>query len=584
MSQSNVPQKSICGDSQCPGLSCKGCQAFRESEEIHMRIQCRNKSPSCCAGKPCDKCFNEQYPKHNQLQTRRGAVGGGSASDVVPSQEVHGSSNQEICYECNQPLGSNTQACGICASVAELPTNPAQPNIQYDDNFGPMINSFGPCTDDTTQRTLECFLMSFEASNKNRVPFTEIFGFNRNASLLRRLLSQGVILGIEGFNNSCYYVVVFWMLSQGNMHERINTDCLSGHILYKILWDLRAGLFVGRDIVEAFRLSLREYPLVQSSTIDFEKDMDDIGYLLGLLEDNEVGILKKGPMLSDTACSFHIHEITAVEHGTIQQALCASMKSPSPVLQDGSIISFQFCQQKTQKGDKFTKQTLGTDFEFPYNGVIVNGKLFRPKMFIIYIDGEKHYLMVLCIGELYFLANSLSASQCGHYLPEMREISEQDAMELFRTQAHTIVFECVGNFWPPPIQPYPSVSDTWFPPPPPAPCAQVAYALPPPPPQLQQACGAQSAQPLPPPPQTANAKVYRRVLNIDTNLMDMIYCKNSWSLNIKGRNGKNLATGEIIGTGKTCQYKFGDSFFSSRDELEIALQAKYGKESRLNFC
>ena len=217
--------------------------------------------------------------------------GGKPRSDVAPLQAVHGSSDQEQCGECKKPLGSNIQACGICASVAELPTNPAQPVIQYHHNFGPMENSFGPCTNATTQRTLESFQSSFKASKKNGFPFTEIFGFKRNASLLRRLLSQGVILGIEGFNNSCYYVVVFWMLSQGNMHERINTDCLSGHILYKILWDLRAGLFVGRDIVEAFRLSLREYHLVQSSTIDFEKDMDDIGYLLGLLEDDEVGIL-----------------------------------------------------------------------------------------------------------------------------------------------------------------------------------------------------------------------------------------------------------------------------------------------------
>jgi hypothetical protein len=65
--------------------------------------------------------------------------------------------------------------------------------------------------------------------------------------------------------------------------------------------------------------------------------------------------------------------------------------------------------------------------------------------------------------------------------------------------------------------------------------------------------------------------------------MDMIYAKSSWFLNTKGRDGKNLATGEIIRTGKTCQYKFGDSVLLSRDSLEIALQAKYGKESRQCF-
>jgi hypothetical protein len=166
------------------------------------------------------------------------------------------------------------------------------------------------------------------------------------------------------------------------------------------------------------------------------------------------------------------------------------VSSPSPVPENGSIVSFQFFQQRGGNG-RFMGQTLGTNFEFPHDGVFLAGKLLRPKMFIIYTS--QHYLVVLCVGESFFLSNSLSASQCGHFLPETREISEQDAMELFRTQAHTIVFECVGNFWPPPIQPYPSVSDTWFPPPPPAqcapdhwvpsppppvPCAQVAQALP----------------------------------------------------------------------------------------------------------
>jgi hypothetical protein len=437
----------------------------------------------------------------------------------------------------------------------DSPLNPAQPPIHYDPDFGPLKGSFGKCTLETTRKTLEDFRTSFKASKKHGFPFTGIYRFKRRASLICGLLSNGTILGIEGFNNSCFYVVVFWMLSQGNMHERINTECLSGYILYKILWDLRAGLFVGRDIVEAFRLSLREYPLVQSSTIDFEKDMDDIGYLLGLLEDDEVGILRKGPMLSHTGCSFHVHELIAVEHGTIQEALCASMKSPSPVLQDCSIILFQFCQQKTQKGDKFTRQTLGTNFEFPYNGVIVNGKLFRPKMFIIYIYGEKHYLVVLCVGDSYFLANSLSASQCGHYLPEMREISEQEAMGLFRTQAHTIVFECIGNAYAPP---------------PPVPSTQVAQ-VPPPPPQVP--CASGPLVPSPPPP-ASSVKVAHGSQKHTGNL-PMIYGRNKWFLNTKSINGRRLAEGGIIGSGSTKQYKFGESVFSSKDALETVLRTEY---------
>lgn len=488
-------QQSLCGDPQCNRSSCQDCAGIEEAII-------------------------------NSLQSQPVALGGGNGLDIQPIQPFN--IHTEICDECNQPLGSNTHACVICASVAELPTNPAQPKIAYHNDFGPIIYSFSPFTDLTAHVTLESFNRSFEASKRNRVPFTGITSFKRTASLLRMLLGQGVILGIEGFNNSCFWVVVFWMLSQGNMHERINTDCLSGHILYKILWDLRCGLFVGRNIVEAFRLSLLEYPSVQRNMS--ENGMDDPNCVLVILED--LGILRKGPILSETGCSFHIHEVRGENSApSIQEALCASVSSSSPVPEVGSIISFQFCQQRGN--GLFTGQTLGTDFEFPHDGVILNGKLLSPKMFIIYTS--QHYLVVLCVGDAFFLSNSLSASQCGHFLPETREISEKKAMELFRTQAHTIVFECVGNYLPPPIQP-PSVSDTWFPPPPPpAPCAQVALIPSPPQPQ----CAQVAWVPSPPPRSASCVKVspYPKQ-NSPLTQSDITVSGEKWSCNGRAFSGK----------------------------------------------
>ena len=304
-------------------------------------MKCPDENQRCTDSHQCDFC--QGIAQSLVERSGGGAVGGGKPrSDVVPLQPIHGSSDQEQCGECKKPLGSNIQACGICASVAELPTNPAQPVIQYHDNFGPMKNSFGPCTNATTQRTLESFQSSFEASKKNGFPFTGITGFKRRASLLRMLLGERkVIIGFEGMNNSCFFTSVLWMLSQGNMHERINTDCLSGHILYKILWDLRCGLFVGRDIVEAFRLSLHDYPVFQR-TIQ-ETSMDDPILLLSILE--ELEIIRKGPILSETGCSFHIHEVRGENPApSIQDALCASVSSPSHFPEDGFITSFQLCE------------------------------------------------------------------------------------------------------------------------------------------------------------------------------------------------------------------------------------------------
>lgn len=527
MSQLNDPEQQDsfgCGQNGCGnhGSLCPTCdKSFMDS----TKMKCPDRNPRCSDKNQCDFC---QATKHSLVENMGGAVGGGKARDVAPLQAVHGSSDQKKCDECNQPLGSNTRECGFCASVAELPTNSAQPKINYHDDFGPEKGSFGPCTDATTEMTLKNFQKSFEDSKRNGFPFTGITGFKRRASLLRMLLSLGVILGIEGFNNSCFWVVVFWMLSQGNMHERINTDCLSGHILYKILWDLRCGLFVGRDIVEAFRLSLREYPSVQRNMS--ENGMDDPNCVLVILED--LGILRKGPILSETGCSFHIHEVRGENPASsIQEALCASVSSPSPVPEVGSIISFQFCQQRGN--GRFTAQTLGTDFKFPHDGVILNGKLLRPKMFIIY--NSKHYRVVLCVGEAFFLSNSLSASQCGHFLPEKREIFEKEAMELFRTQAHTIVFECVGNYLPPPIQP-PSVSDTWFPPPPPpAPCAQVALIPSPPQPQ----CAQVAWVPSPPPRSASCVKVspYPKQ-NSPLTQSDITVSGEKWSCNGRAFSGK----------------------------------------------
>lgn len=484
MSQKNhLQQQYPCGQNGCGnhGALCATCDA---SFTASTTTNCPDGNLRCSDKTPCELC---RSIAQSVVETRKGA--GGKVCDVKPLQPVHDSSNHELCSECGKTLGSNTVLCGICASVAESPLNPEQPNIAYDTMFGPMKDSFGPCTDKTTRTTLEAFQQSFDASKKNGFPFTGIDSFKRSASLVRGLLSSEVKLGIEGFNNSCYYVAVFWMLSQGNMHERINTKCRSGHILYKILWDLRACLFVGRDIVEAFRLSLQDYPLIKLSQTDFKLEMNDPSYLLGLLEDDEVGIVRKGPIVSDTGCSFHVHELNAIKHCSIQDALCASVSSHSHVPEDGSIISFQFSQQKSVR---FEGQILGTEFEFPHDGFFLAGKLLRPRMFIIY--KSHHFLVVLCVGDSFFLTNSISASQCGHFLPKTSEISKEKAMKIFRERAHTIVFECIGNAYPPPLAPSPHCAQSgWFPQPPqPVPYAQVAQPPPPPP---QAACAQVSLVP-----------------------------------------------------------------------------------------
>jgi hypothetical protein len=191
----------------------------------------------------------------------------------------------------------------------------------------------------------------------------------------------------------------------------------------------------------------------------------------------------------------------------------------------------------------------------------------------LYLSGITYLLprIMISYGQLWWKLYDDGNMVCENTGEMIRIIKSFFASDKFGQHFHV---------FPPPTRPDCGVEVARFlPPPPPAPCAQSGWFLPPPPPAP---CASGPLVP-PPPPQAAGVQVSHRVLKVDTNTMDMIYVKSSWFLNNKGRDGKNLATGEIIRTGKTCQYKFGDSVFLSRDSLEIALQAKYGKVSRQCF-
>jgi hypothetical protein len=574
-----LQKKSICSDPLCPGLSsCKGCLAFQESVAIYERIMCPYKDRSCKNAKLCDMCKatkdslkecpnqNPLYSEKSVVETKGLAIGGGKASDVKPLQ---GFLSDERCDGCGKTVGSNPQRCEFCASICESPFNPAQPLIHYDKYFGPVEGSFRPYTDLGIKRLLGDLKTMFEVANqRNGSKFPMINGKKVTVFRIRQLISQNCVLGIEGMNNSCFGVVCLWILSQGNAHTRIRTDCFAGYILYKILWELMTRLFVGRDLVDAFRISLEAYPNIKR-IIQFG-EMDDPILLLSLLE--EVGILTKGPIFSEIGCSFIMNEYKLEgrpQASSIQDAMLYSYTQLPvlPVPENGSIVSFQLCQQLPDQ--PLTKHILGTNFEFPHNGVFLDRMLLIPKMFIIY--NSQHYLVVLCVGEAFFLSNSLSASQCGHFLPEMREISEQEAMELFRTQAHTIVFECVGDV---PQSQASCTSDPLIPQSQPqVPCVSSGYVPSPPPPQVSSASG-----PLVPPPlpQVSCASGH-----FVPQLCIIYGGKGKWFLNDKiGINGKEIANGEILARDT---YSHGEQIFLSKKYLEDYLYITFRKVLNQDF-
>ena len=341
-------------------------------------------------------------------------------------------STEKVC-ECGKRQGSNRTNCGICASIWDSPSNTNQPEIPFDREIGPMKGSFGATSHEITRMVLEQLKIEYERIRQGLSSLPDMNSrlprFTTNA--IRNFLMEGYVFGIEGWNNSCFLVCVIWVLSQGDMWRRINTNTLSGYILYKIVFELRSRGFVGRDIIEAFRFSLREYSITRGGN-DLERGLNDPNEVLGLLE--ECTILLRGPMFSDIGgCSFVVNETRVNENhfNNVQDAVCASI-SDSGVPIEGSILSFQLCLQK-----------LGTQMPFPFDGIVVRGKLLRVKMF--YIFRAQHYEVVFCVGDTFIRANSLSASINGHFLPVMTEISENEAMRLFRECAHTIVFSCDGD-------------------------------------------------------------------------------------------------------------------------------------------
>ena len=222
--ESDLQQKPLCGEPQCPGSNCQLCKAIRISVDEHAMIKCPHGVPSCCAGKPCDNCFDEKYPIHNQLQTRKGAVGGGSASDVVPRQDFVVSSSGPICQGCQKPEGSNP-ACEECVMLktTEVP----------------------PFTRKYVEQLYWNMKSRFCPSQKGRI------------FKLVVLLSSLTIGSIDWTMHNCAFSTLVLMLSSSNEGmNSINQQTFAGYILAVIINHLQESGKCDPILLEVFRLEL----------------------------------------------------------------------------------------------------------------------------------------------------------------------------------------------------------------------------------------------------------------------------------------------------------------------------------------
>lgn len=618
------------------------------SDRLDKPVICESCNKPCGSNKDCDWCQDflksfetgsgdvpsMQRPQQTHKLVARGGSGGGSACEA-PSmprpQQTHklvgGGGAKDVpsitkslkCLgppTCQPTLGSLCDNCmeNQFAKLEEedkrnSPENPNPPqNVNLDPTgvYGPRsIHDLGACTEVEIEALRIELWALFQLFLQGRWHFSKKFP-STTSDDLDTLAKSHVSVGFEGHNNSCFTIMGFFLFCfDKQIRERIDTSKFAGFILRYITQEFRSRLFVDRKLIQLFR---KEAAKVMNG-LDDDDFIDRVSCpndYLARLEEYE--IVRKGPRVSNDEIADHQASATFVTNEIYRPSSdikkdgtrCDSLREAislviRPDIPSGSSVCFQLkediCVEFNDKNEKTAnaRPSGAGNMKFPEKGVTVGG--VNLSLIFFTIIERTHYRAIFCSDGKFFHFNSLSPLNEGHHLPVLTVLSRDEAIELWKKNAHTAVFKCEGS----------SEGQSQ------ASCAEVSSALPQPqplylesgldilpdfmqndlvsphPPQLLQACGAQSAQPLPPPPQTADAKVYRRVLKVDTNLMDMIYSKNRWFLNIKGRNGKNLATGEIIGTGKTCQYKFGDSVFSSRDDLEIALQAKYGKQSSQSF-
>jgi hypothetical protein len=711
MSKSNCSdQQSICGDPRCPGSSCQGCRAFRESEEIHAKIECPHKASYCCEGNLCDDC---QAMKNSLVEMRERSVGGGKAHDVDSRQEFSSDSLAKpvICELCKKSCGSdercewcidflksfetgggdvsssmprpkqtskfvarggsgggsaceassmprpqkthnpvgegraedvpsiteqlkclgpptcNPNAGGLCDNCMvghfavleeehkrNSPENPNPPqNVNTDSSgvYGPRdINELGACTTaeiDALRKELWCLFLLFIQERWN---FSKKFP-QTTSNVLEKLAESNVPVGFEGHNNSCFAIMGFFLFCfDKQIRDHIDTSKFAGFILRYITQEFRSRLFVDRKLIQLFR--------EEAAKVMNGRDDDDFTHRISCPNDylarlEASGIVRKGPRVSNheiaqSQASFVTNEIYRPSSRTSGDGMrCDSLREAfslviSPDIKSGSTVCFQFKENICVEFNDTNEKTANArpsgagNMMFPKQGVTVGGIILSLVFFTI-ID-RSHYRAIFYLDGKFFHFNSLSASNEGHHLPVLTVLSTHEAIELWKTNAHTAVFKCerssegqsqeapaeVSSALPQPQPLYlesgldilPDILPDFLP-------DFIQDRLVPPPPLLPD-CGAQVAQaPQPPLLPACGAQVAHHVQKLNPDFMYMIYANSKWFLNTTGRNGIRIAEGEILGTGRKLQYNFGKSTFSSRNELEIALQAVYGKESRQDF-
>ena len=578
----------------------------------------------------CDPCIDELMT--TEVIPVEVAVSGRSACeahDVQPTQEFKVSSSGLICQDCQKPEGSNP-TCLICAFFHESAEtarngdlNPKVPTtVVFQRDVGPRHGDLRALTPEAVQESVDFLKHVFASMVLPQIPVASSIPDSH----------VGPWIGCEWSSGNCWLVVILEMFLTGSWHTSINVSNPLGNALWILIRELRMIGFVPRQKLQAFRILTAEIIGQREKGTLFENGQMDPFEVLRMLEN--AGAFIYHYRISWAGYVEGAHATPVIDLGMLSSKsgnLIEKLNELDPEINFSQEYKFLNLPTKLLIRVCDPDKVLGTKIDFPTTATFDVGPLaFEVNSVVIFERG--HYETVFIklkycpitdsFSITYWLSDSKSdVMDCGHHVPSIVEIDQSRFSQLWKD--HAIAITCtripnkrgmideIPHEW----------SGTEFEPLKPggdslpecnkgeyttfgpngeihikqcmtlsdfrevlsqsqrAPCASGPWV---PPPQ-QQVPSVQVAPALPPPQQASCAKAGPDNEPLNSNFVYMVYSSCKWFLYTRMRNGKLIAEGGIIKDGKNPLYTFGKSTFSSKGELEIALQAVYGKESRQDF-
>jgi hypothetical protein len=520
MSQKSDLQQPLCGDPQCPGLFCPGCQAFIESETIHKSIPCPHKASYCCAGKLCDKCFDKKYPKE--------AFGGGKGPDVIPEQDFKLYFSGTICEDCQKLKGSNPD-CDLCATL-KLTKNDSQPPFtkrKVEQVYAEMKSGFRP----SREGYMFDLIVPLSSLTIGRINWTM---HNRAVSTLVQMLASSN----PGMNS-------------------INQQTFAGYILAFIIKRLQESGECDPILLEVFRLELTilsknpawsnwselvefqdlykecvRHRIIFDKEVEFVLPNEDGSYNIGQTLNGKRGstlvgaynwppcinVLANGILSQDLKSKFRVSAVVlhCDNHFWIIVISQGIWLIDGKGTRNGPFKAESSIQELTTEQFQLLCRSHGAFYFFEevppvYEMRILSGIQGLPPRKVFYVKGW------------YFLYEDgiMICETTGTRVNLKRSVFVHDNFG-----NHLRLFPVL----PPP--PAPCASGPWSPPPafppPPPPCANVAQALPPPP--SQPAPCAEVALALPPSPPDQSQHVIN--INVLRRFVDPCSGISKWSVSV----------------------------------------------------